>query len=478
MELDYLIENLENVAKVVSEITASKKNPWADLAKQYQPEKHAIVTDTTKRPNKQIEVGTDEKPETKWVYPARLPIPYQKKIVRMRATFLCGNPIELAAAPKKNSKEQDLLDVIKKTWKDNKLDYKSKQMAKMMMSETECAELWYMEDADEFYWQDTPNKGKKERLRVRLLAPSKGDDLYPVYDKYGDMIAFCRGYQLKEEGKDVPYFDIYTAKTIYSYKKDGSGYAEAVQPIDNPFGKIPVIYYNQNAPEWADVQPLIDQYEITLSDHTDNNAYNVAPTTVVKGKVVGFSQKGEQGKILEVDPGADVSLMESQQAVESLELEQKNLRRHILDETSTPDISFEQMQSIGDYSAVALKMLFLDAHMAASDKEEIFGEAIQRRINFLKAAHVTINAEMQTAMVLDISPKFEYYLPKNDLELVQMLTAATTGERPIMAQKTGVYAVQEALGGDGEAEYKQILDEANEVNTAPAGLDRSMRAVV
>lgn len=42
-----------------------------------------------------------------------------------------------------------------------------------------------------------------------------GDDLYPLFDEYGDMIAMSVGYQRKKGRKTVKFFDAYTANQAH-----------------------------------------------------------------------------------------------------------------------------------------------------------------------------------------------------------------------------------------------------------------------
>jgi SPP1 family phage portal protein len=141
---------------------------------------------------------------------------------------------------------------------------------------------------------------------------------------------------------------------------------------------------------------------------------------------------------------------------ESLQLELNNLKSLILDLTSTPNISFENIKGLGQFSGIALKMLFLDAHMKAADHAENFGESIQRRINFLIAGMKIINASF-AKVSLDIQPKFTFFLPKNDLEMVEMLTAAVTGGIMSKTSATG----QNPLVDDADTELNLIKEEAN-----------------
>lgn len=453
MELEQLIKisgSFEELKKAI-EAEKVKDDDKANLIKQYDLSEHE-VNDQTKRPNKTVKTDTGDKV----VQVARIAVPLQKLIVSRAAAFLCGNPVELDATVEENSLEEQLLQVVRKTWDDNKLDYESKKLAKYMMAECECAELWYSEAADPTYWDNTPNQGKaKFRLRMKVLAPSLGDTLYPVFSNSGDLVAFGRAYSLLIEGKKRDCFDVYTdLKTIKGVKMDGGWVAtEEVQPT----GKIPVIYYNQDAPEWANVQSAIDRMEKILSNHADSNDYFAFPLMTVSGQVKGMASKGEQGKILELESDAKVNMITWDQAPESLKLEFQNLRSLIFDMTDTPDISIEQMKSLGTYSGIALKMLFLGAHLKAADKEENFGKSVQRRINYLKAALAKINVGLEKALTLSIKPRFEYFLPKNDQEKVDIL--ATAVQSKIVSQKTAV--ALSPLTQDAQAEIDQLGEEKN-----------------
>ena len=165
---------------------------------------------------------------------------------------------------------------------------------------------------EEGYYDGLPMKSKY-KLRVRLLAPSLGDTLYPIFDKYNDMIAFGRWYIIKthdEDGreKDIERLDVYTADKIYYLQKEGQGNWSPVQiqktgdervseaGIVNIFKKIPVVYYSQPAPEWQDVENLIDRLEKKVSNHADTNDYFDSPIVLAKGDVKGFTKKESKAR--------------------------------------------------------------------------------------------------------------------------------------------------------------------------------------
>jgi SPP1 family phage portal protein len=456
-EIQALSTNMDALKKKVTSEVSSRRSFVLTYLKQYHVDGHESI-DTAKRPDKVV--TTDQ--GTKTVPVTRLGLPVQKQIVALAAAFLCGNPIKLSSSPEDDN-GKNMLAVVKRTWEKNKLDYDSKRIAKLLFSETEVAELWYVEKPDAEYWSGTVNADRPFRLRMKVLANSLGDELFPVFNNAGDLVAFGRGYQTKVDGKTIDHFDLYTDEKIYFGISRGNGW-EIEKEEPNQFKKIPVIYYCQPAPEWSDVQSLIDRWEKTLSNHSDTNDYFASPMVKVTGEIKGFATKGESGKVIELKDGADAAYMSWDQSPKSLELEFKNLRSLIFDMTSTPDISIEQMKSLGTYSGIALKMLFLSAHLKAADKEENFGQCIQRRINLIKSAMAVINISLKDATSLSITPVFEYYLPKDEEGIINMLVGATGG-KPIMTQESAVRA--NPLVHNADIEVEKIKEETTVVDITP-----------
>lgn len=432
----------------VEKITATADLSEIDTYLKELDPKQSPVFDRALRPDKVIK---NEEGNSTSIPVARIAIALQKLIVSRAAAFLVGNPIEIAGVAQDGA-ETDLLAAVNKTWEDNKLDYKSKRLAKLMMSETACAELWYTQEAEPEYWAGTQSASAKFKLRVRILAHSLGDNLYPVYSPEGDMIAFGRGYNVKDaDGKEIEHFDLYTPdKTYLAEKQDGW----VVDEKPNMTKKIPIIYYSQPDTEWSDVQEMITRLSVVISNNSDTNDYFGNPMIIVEGGIKGFAQKGETGKLLEMEDGGKVSYLTWDQAPTAVKMEIDNLLRFIYTGTDTPDISFEQMKSIGGNapSGFALKMMFLGAHLKASEKEEIFGESIQRRLNYLKAALAIIDGKLANGLTLNIRPKFEYFLPKNDAERIDIINSAVGGG--IMSAETGIE--QNPLIEDAPAEIERV----------------------
>lgn len=450
-----------NYNLLVSQVKQNAKVNVIEVLKQLDPREHDVMK-VSKRPNKMVTVNDPEN-ETieikKRVEVARLPLPFQKLITSRAAAFLCGNPITYEHGVL-NPLESDFYDIFTKVIDDNKIDYKNIDIAYKMMGETEAAEIWYTEkvaDKDPDYWAGTAAEGAAYRLRVKIVANSLGDRLCPVYDIYGDMIAFGRGYEITEGNLKFEHFDIYTATQVFKGRKTNLSGDWIVTVEPNMMNKIPVIYYSQSLPEWSDVQPLIGRLEVCGSNNADTNDYFGSPIIVANGNVRGFSSKGETGKVLEISGGTGkVDYLTWDNAPENAKNEIEWLTKMIYNMTDTPNISLEEMKDVNTFSGVAIKMLFLSAHMKAATKEGVFGECVTRRINFLKKALSVIEPKFESVAKMKIKPKFKYFMPDNTAEMIDILSTAV-GAEPIMSQKTA--ASINPLVTDAGSEFKQMQDE-------------------
>lgn len=427
--------------EIIAEVTSQKKAiNHKDNLKQYDPKGHAIH-DHTKRQDKVIntEKGSQLAPV------ARLSLSFQKLIVDRAAAFLVGDGIGLTASPDTDA-ERLIMDMIYRTWHDNKINYQTRQMARIWMSEQEVAELWYFDDKN--IWSDMGFEGT--RMRMQVLSHSLGDTLYPYFDEYGDMTAFGREFVSEE----VRYFEVYLNDEIITYRKD-TDWTEADRK-ENMLGKIPIVYYYRETTEWSDVQNLIERYETMISNFADANDYFASPMVKIKGKVDGFAEKGEQGKLITMGENADASYLTWDQAPEAIRLEKDTLQELIMAMTQTPDISFKQMQGIGNLSGIALKMMFLDAKLKTLKHQEEFGEGVQRRINLIRKGMTLVNTAVGVAANLQVEPEFRFYLPSNDQETINMLSTAA-GNRAIMSRKTAVRV--NPFVADPDQELEDIADE-------------------
>jgi SPP1 family phage portal protein len=399
----------------------------------------------------------------------RMGLPLQKLIVNRRVAFMNVGKMEIDCKVK-TKQDKTLLGMVHKCREDNKLKYRTKEIAKRMMSELRCAALWYSEDVDAGYWGELAPKATK-RMRMRVLSPLLGDVLLPVFNGLGDLVYFGRQYTttkdvtsveitadvIKTANDKIEHVDIYTDTYIFKFQKEGTGWL-MTEKTPHSYGKIPIIYYHQDRPEWADVQSVINRLETLLSNFADTNDYNGSPILVAKGTIKGFSAKGERGKVLELQgENSDIKYVTWQQAPESIKLEIETDLDFIYTCTQTPNISFKEMKGLGaSPSGVAFDRILMDAHLAAQNKlDDTYGECAQRELNFLKAACIAINTSLLPSKNLAMTPVFTLFRIDDQRDGIDNAVAALNGG--VASLKTAVKIA--GLTDDDDAETLAIQGE-------------------
>lgn len=388
----------------------------------------------------------------------RITLALQKLIIARAVSFCFGTPVDYNASPD-NDKQTMILNALKRILKDVKATSLDRKIARQIFTYTECAELWYpVAKPNEHYGFKSNFK-----LRVAIFSPGLGDTLYPYFDDTGDMIAFSRSFSRKDEkGVAREYFETYTDEehALWTIGKEGEQLVEGY-PTPIAIGKIPVIYGNQDHCETADINSLVDRLELLLSNFADTNDYHASPKIFTTGQINGWSKKGEAGAVIEGEDGATMQYVSWQQAPEAVKLEIQTLLQMIYTITQTPDISFESVKGIGAISGLALKLLFMDAHLKVQDKREIFDDYLQRRVNVIKAFIGTFNTQLETeADKMDIEPEITPYMLTNKIDDLNYWLAAN-GNKPVVSQSDSVRECGISKNPD-----KTIEDLANEASIA------------
>ena len=444
----------------------------ADAIKQYNVDTHDVF-DKAIRPMRKIKIDSGTKDSAgnvnwtdKWIDVVRVGIPWQNIITERRVGFTLSHPVKTNVIwDTESEKEKQLVKLVERIQNDNKMDYKNKEILRRKLSELEVAVIWY--------YVETNDPKYKFTLNSKIVSPELGDTLYPLFDSNGTMISFRRDYKLSENGKDIEHSDIYTAEFTYKYiKKDGqwtldpdaigksveTGDYIPANPVPNPAKKILVEYYNQKKPVWHNVQSMIDRHETLTSNHGGMNDKFGAPIFTVAGEIQGEIIDNAQGSVMQLENGATAGYANLASEPQSISLEQTNLEKFIHAMSQTPNISFDQMMTIGQMSGFAAEMIFSDPHMAVRMEEETFGIGLQRRLNIIKAA---IGALIDTSLAsecrtVQLKPEVTPYLPMNTTEIIDNLSVAVTGG--IMSKETAIE--KNPLVKDSKVEMERMKADA------------------
>jgi len=305
----------------------------------------------------------------------KLPIPYPVYINEISLVFLYGRPVKWSQLSDGTDKAFEAFkDVIKRT----RFDSKIRQCKRLAGAETESAMLFRVFKDEE---------GKPD-VQIRVLARSKGDEIYTRFDQYENLLSIAWGYYVKEKEDKINYhFDIFTKDTIYRCSKQAIGWE--VQTEVNFIGKIPLILFQQEK-EWQGVERLIHREEYIASRTADVNDYFADPVEVVSAEIVkNMPEKKEAGKLLVtndkdgVDKAAKYLTWDS--APQSKKDELEWLQSQILSKSFTPNITLDTLKSISQLSAKALRTVMMLADIKAAKHKETHDELLDRTASLIKA---------------------------------------------------------------------------------------------
>lgn len=321
----------------------------------------------------------------RWSKRWKIPIPYQKFINEISLVFLYGRPVKWTQLSEDTDdafrRYVDLMDEIR-------FDSHVREAKRSAGAEGSAAILYHCYRDDD----------GRPRLLLNTLCKRNGDDIYSIKDQYKRLTAFAWGYYLTEaNNRTVYHVDIYTADTIYRAKRGNVGWE--VQVLQNPVGKIPVILFEQE-PEHADVQAMIERAENMESVEADVNDRFSNPAMVATSEILNSLPKAEEeAKLYVLRNGGKLEYLTWDQASQSKENELNRLDKHILSKSFTPNIDFDNMKSLGNMSAKAIRKVMLLAFIKADKHKEAHDGYMNR--------HASLTLAIM-GNVLDYRRKSEY----------------------------------------------------------------------
>ena len=353
----------------VKELFTTREALTAEAMKEYDPKQHEIMS----RQDKILKNPKGERKGTlkRW----KLPINYPQYINEIALVFIYGRPIKWTNQSEGTDKAFSAFqDLIKRT----RFDSKVRQCKRLAGAETQAAMLFRV----------FRNNENKPDCQIRVLAKSKGDEMYARWDMYENLVSFAWGYYVKDSSTETSYhFDIFTPNVIYRCKRVITGW-EVVEEL-NPIGKIPVILFQQDK-EWKGVEPLIEREEYIGSRTADTNDYFADPMFIVDTDIIkNMPDKNDENKTLISKGKDDVSkaahYLTWDSAPESKQKEIEWLQKHILTKTFTPNIDFDSMKGLSNVSGKALKQMMLLADIKAQRHKEVHDELLDRTGNLVIA---------------------------------------------------------------------------------------------
>lgn len=344
----------------------------ADAAlKEYDVKKHKVFDREDKK--------REGKPDYEVV---KVPRALQRVINEDNCYMMFNNPLKFSLQNKKKEDRERLepaLEAFTDFLEEVYFNERMSEAKRIAGSETESAKLYRL----------YTNEDGKSKVVCQVLANSKKQRLYPMFNQYDEMVAFGVGYFMQSpdmSGIDE-FFDVYTSKIIYkcSRKRNG-GTVWHVETSENEYGKIPVIYYNQEK-EWEGAQDRIERLEMVDSVRGDNANYFGSPYMKISRDVLDDRLAGpeDQGKVIALDGKDSIfEFVAPPECSEIVDADKSDMQMSIFTDTFTTDRSFSAIKGMGTLSDKAMRRGNQPAYMKMGIRAITYNPLIKREISLIK----------------------------------------------------------------------------------------------
>ena len=379
------ILNGNNISLMINELKNRSYAviPWAEIIKDYEPQLHNIVNDRVGRKDKVHKDGTVDKA-------ARIPVGLEKLLTKRITEFTFAIPVKRVYTTANDTQKQ-IAQAIEAIYDAAHIDTENIKRGQAYYASCEIFTMWYtVKRQNDLYGFDSPFK-----LKCKTFSPMDLCVLYPLMDETGDMKAMSFEYERKtSNNSSITFFETFTADRHYKWKSQtGKGdWEQDMDPEEISIEKIPGAYLWRREPVFAGLQMLREDLEYTISRNSDIVAYNASPILKVKGTLQGEENKGETRRIYRVSEGGDVSYVSWAQSVAALEYHVGTLLKYFWMQSQMPDISFENMKSLGNIGYDSRRTLLTDAHLKIGEETGPWLEFLNRECNVIKAFLKQMNA--------------------------------------------------------------------------------------
>ncbi|WP_373260950.1 phage portal protein [Phocaeicola vulgatus] len=367
----------------------------------------------------------------------RIALGFQKLAAKRMTELVTGIPVRRVFKPE-NDKQKEIATFIETVLNKNRIDSVNTDRLHRLFAGCEVMTLWYaIEQPNSLYGRESPIK-----IRCRTFSPMLGDDLYPLFDEYGDMTAMSVGYQRKKGRKNVRFFDTYTATKHIKWSTESGSWLE-VENEDITLGKIPAIYSCRPRPIWEDTSSTVFEIEWSLSRNGNYLRENSKPIfCVFADEVVSYGNEKrpeqEAKAVMQYPKGSTAAYVTWQQAVENLKFYVSELRNLYFTMLQLPDWSYEKMSQVA-LSGESRKQLFIDAQLKVNDEKGSLIEFFDREVNVIKTfANVIFGksyaADIDALKVDILITPFSISDEKDDIN--NLMTA--NGGKPLMSQRESI----------------------------------------
>lgn len=367
----------------------------------------------------------------------RIALGFQKLASKRMTELVTAIPIKRIFKPD-NEKQKQVARFITGVLDKNRINSVDIDRFNKFFAGCEIMTLWYaIEQKNKLYGVESPLK-----FRCRTFSPMLGDDLYPLFDEYGDMIAMSVGYQRKKGRKTVRFFDAYTATKHIKWSTESGSWTET-ENEDITLLKIPAVYAWRPYPIWEHNSNTVYEMEWSLSRNGNYLRENSKPLfCVFADEQIAYGDEKDPNKearaVMQYPKGSTAQYVTWQQAVENLRYQVSELRNLFFTMLQLPDWSYEKMSQVA-LSGESRKQLFIDAQLKVNDEKGPLIEFLDREVNVLKAFAKIVfgesyHADIDALIVEILITPFTISDEKDDIN--NLMTA--NGGKPLMSQRESI----------------------------------------
>lgn len=398
------------------------------LEREFNPTKHPVMNKAT-----YPDIVGDEGIQRV----TRITCDLQRLAAKRMTELVCGVPVKRVYKPD-NDRQKDVAGFLEGLCQRNRIDSVNVERCNMLFAGCEVLTLWYaVDEPNNLYGLPSPLK-----MRCRNFSPMLGDDLYPLFDEFGDMIAMSVGYTRKMGRRTVQYFDTYTATEHVKWSTEAGEWSE-VEHETISLGKIPAVYAYRPTPIWEDTSKTVYEIEWALSRNGNYLRENSKPLFVVfADEAIQYgdekSPNREFRSVMQYPKGSTANYITWSQAIDNLKFYVEQLRSLFFTQLQLPDWSYEKMSQQA-LSGESRKQMFIDAQLKVKDESGRLLEFFDREVNVLKAfAKVALGpAYAGDIDALRVEVQITPFTITDEGDTINNLMTANGGE-PILSQRESI----------------------------------------
>lgn len=378
----------------------------------------------------------------------RIAIGFQERIKTKRITALLGNNVGMKLVTGTPTRKQtENLAFFRGGWEEKNVEVAIQKAIESDYITADTAVCFYMKDG---------------KVGWRTFSYLDGDVLYPHYDPFtGELALIGRLYSAEDwDGKRQQRLDVWDTRNIVHYVKGDNGWKVDGDVTPHGFPGCPVAYHRSVGPVWAASQPLIESYELGISQFSENNAAYALRILYTLGGDFDLmtTTDGTPTRIDSSDPNAQVGFLEPAAGADGsfakeLEIKEKNIMRCSF-AVETPEI-----KSGADMSSRTVKMLFADSYLKALEESLEYQLFLDRICTLFKHGYFLENTRQNEAEGFRVKTYLDPFVFMSEADVInaiQQLVAAGC-----LSRRTATEIAYNSGYGTAD-EWDRIIQEAHD----------------